>query len=521
MLRNQLNIIDILLLSYTAITGFYFCLTSKNEFNFFEITQWSAFFLCYCIARKISQKQWCLWGIVLLGIIEATIAICQKAHWIDSFHSTFNMTGTFTNPGPLGGFLAIAMTIIFGFYLEYQEHSWTKLLLLFIIVLLLAIIILTDSRASWLAALFGTGYLIFLKKKEHGNSLSNISKVGIIIFVLLFSAFAYYYKKNSANGRLLIWRVSSEMLADAPLMGKGIGNFKKEYMHYQARYFKSHPHSSYATLADNTTYPYNEFLLIGVEQGMVGLIFILCIIVSALKYASYQNYHKIYPSSFITLLIFSLFSYPSNVVLLWLLVPLLLGGIQCKKSRSISTSYKFQLVEWFVYICFLTQFFWGSYRYYELKNNVKKLYSLSPQESKKAKIYLEKSRTELQSTPRLLDVYAQYYYQNFPPSVSLSVLKQATSIIPSSELYCHLGDSYKKLNQMDEAVVCYTLASEMVPNRIQPKYKLFCLYRDRKDTIQMKKAAFEALHIKVKVMNTKTLRMRGEIKSSLKLTDIN
>lgn len=52
----------------------------------------------------------------------------------------------------------------------------------------------------------------------------------------------------------------------------------------------------------------------------------------------------------------------------------------------------------------------------------------------------------------------------------------------------------------------------MIPNRIQPKYKLFCLYRDKGDTIQMKKAAFEALHTKIKVMNTKALHMRGEIK---------
>lgn len=111
-------------------------------------------------------------------------------------------------------------------------------------------------------------------------------------------------QKDSANGRLLIWRVSSEMMVDAPLTGKGIGNFRKEYMHYQARYFRSHPHSPYAMLADNITYPYNEFLLIGVEQGIVGLIFILCIIVCTLKYASYQRYRKIYPSGFAALLVF-------------------------------------------------------------------------------------------------------------------------------------------------------------------------------------------------------------------------
>lgn len=230
MLRGQLNIIDILLLSYTIIAGFY--LVPENGFILFEVTKWSAFCLCYCIARKILQKQWSLWGIVLLGIIEAIIAICQKLHWIDSVHSTFSATGTFTNPGPLGGFLAITITIAFGFYLEYKKESWRKLFLLLAIVLLLAVIILTDSRASWLAVLFGTGFLIFLRKKEERNSLKSLPKIGLIVFTLLFLIFTYYYKKDSANGRLLIWRVSSEMTADAPLTGKGIGSFRKEYMHY-------------------------------------------------------------------------------------------------------------------------------------------------------------------------------------------------------------------------------------------------------------------------------------------------
>ena len=38
----------------------------------------------------------------------------------------------------------------------------------------------------------------------------------------------YYYKKDSADGRLLIWRVSIDMIADAPLVGHGIGTFENK-----------------------------------------------------------------------------------------------------------------------------------------------------------------------------------------------------------------------------------------------------------------------------------------------------
>jgi Lipid A core - O-antigen ligase and related enzymes len=59
------------------------------------------------------------------------------------------------------------------------------------------------------------------------------------------------------------------MITDKPLFGHGIGGFQREYMLYQAEYFKNHPDSNYAMLADIVKHPFNEFLLL-VEQGLVG-----------------------------------------------------------------------------------------------------------------------------------------------------------------------------------------------------------------------------------------------------------
>ena len=81
--------------------------------------------------------------------------------------------------------------------------------------------------------------------------------------MILFIISIYYYKKDSADGRLLIWRVSIDMIADAPLVGHGIGTFENKYMYYQAQYFESHPYSKYEKFTDNIVYPYNEFLRIG------------------------------------------------------------------------------------------------------------------------------------------------------------------------------------------------------------------------------------------------------------------
>lgn len=94
----------------------------------------------------------------------------------------------------------------------------------------------------------------------------------------------------------------------------------------------------------------------------------------------------------------------------------------------------------------------GGHDYYNLKLNVRKLYSESLQKRKVAEAYIERCQVCLQSTPHLLDVYAQYSFLQLPATKSLLILKQASTIIPSSELYCDLGDVYKEVTILFSAL---------------------------------------------------------------------
>lgn len=508
-----LNIIDFLLLGYTTMAGSYLVL--QNELDSFAVAEWCIFLLCYFVIRRIPNKQWCLWGIALLGMTEAIVAFCQRMYWIDNTYSIFNMTGTFANPGPLGGFLAVTTIVTFGLYLGYRKHLWVKYSLLPIFILLLIIIVQTDSRAGWLAALLGIGSFSLEKIKKERNFFSNFQKVSVLIFATLFLIFVYYYKKDSADGHLLIWRVSAEMIADAPFLGHGVGAFEKQYMHYQARYFDMHPSSRYVRLADNIAYPYNEFLRIGVELGLVGLALVIGIIVCVFKYVPYRGNNRIYLGAFVSWFTFSMFSYPFHVPLLWLLLPILLGGMQCRKSMCVRVGYGFKFIEWLVGLVCLSFIMQNGYNHYLLKHKVEQLYSSSRQDVEEAVLYIEQHRLDLQSDSQLFDIYAQYCYQNFPLPKRKTFLEEAVAVIPNSELYCDLGDTYKALNQIEKAVSCYVMASNMVPNRILPNYKLFCLYREIGDTIKMRKAGEKALNTQLKVESTKTLRIKGDLKRSL------
>ncbi len=125
-----------------------------------------------------------------------------------------------------------------------------------------------------------------LIKKTKKN---NINK--FFYFIYIWNIFLYTQKKDSANGRLLIRKVSYNMFKENPLLGNGVNSFQAHYMDYQAKYFKDNPTSKYSQLADNTKHPFNEFIKIGVEYGVVGLLIVFSVIFFVIQ-LSLKNKHK-------------------------------------------------------------------------------------------------------------------------------------------------------------------------------------------------------------------------------------
>ena len=192
--------------------------------------------------------------IVLSGIVESIIAILQRFSFLESNHSLFSVTGTFANPGPLGGFLAICLVVSVGLYIGRNSFGLIGTLVCLIIFVGL---LLTDSRAGWIAAM--SGILFLLKNKVH---LSWKRKCMLSMVLLFVCVVMYLHKKVSADGRLLIWYCTMDMIADKPFLGYGSNGWIANYMYYQAKFFEEHPNSDYAMVADNAAYPYNEFLWI-------------------------------------------------------------------------------------------------------------------------------------------------------------------------------------------------------------------------------------------------------------------
>jgi O-antigen polymerase len=261
---------------------------------------------------------------MLSGLIEAIWGLLQLYGVTRSFHSGFKITGTFFNPAPYALYLAAIFPLALGNMLRINDGRTTILMskvndqpplmpaseplpvkmqvlrlvydLAYNISILTVISIIlvlpaTMNRASWLGAsagsllVFNYRYSLFKKAKLFlHNTSRKLGALAIAILVVGISGTGLYLlKKGSSVGRLLIWEVTMDKIAERPLFGYGIGRFEAEYNNWQAGYFKAHPEEMdgpKGLAAGNTKYCFNEYLEMASEIGVTGMLLFLGVIVS-------------------------------------------------------------------------------------------------------------------------------------------------------------------------------------------------------------------------------------------------
>ncbi|HBL71720.1 MAG TPA: hypothetical protein DD409_01830, partial [Bacteroidales bacterium] len=114
--------------------------------------------------------------------------------------------------------------------------------------------------------------------------------------VLLFFLITTHQQKSAGDGRTLIWRLSTEMVAQRPLQGYGYGYFEKAYNLYQADYFNEQPRPEAEQMkASFTAMAYNEYLEQSVMGGLIGGLLFLAVILTLLLSAWRQRRHSLAP----------------------------------------------------------------------------------------------------------------------------------------------------------------------------------------------------------------------------------
>lgn len=264
--------------------------------------------------------------ILILCVLQAGYGILQFCNILPPSSATYKVTGSFDNPAGFAGSLCAGLPFTVYFLLDTNTKSirwggWFAMLIISIGILM------SESRTGLLCiAIVSIVHFVYYNvKKLHGRKAIIGFCFSLMLLlasaILLFNAI-YQWKKDSADGRLLIWKCTWEMIKDKPITGHGIGAFESHYMDYQAKYFEEHPNSQFTMLADNVKHPFNEFLSIGVQFGVIGwgclLALAIFLVYCYRRHPSQEGYVSLL--ALVSVAVFPHFLIPSRILFLGLLL---------------------------------------------------------------------------------------------------------------------------------------------------------------------------------------------------------
>ena len=486
--RIKLKAIDILCLVYFIYNLLWLLVTSKTK-NIETIYLFFFLAMLYINIRNISSiyYKYILYSFPFIVISHFIYYIC----WENPYYFLYEHKGVFTgflhNSGLWGEFVAMTLICNIGLIHLNKKIKKTSTLLIFVSFIVSFMLYESDSRASWLS--FAIGILTFFSPliiKHLPKSI--IIRTGSLLILICLCTYLisglYSYKKDSADGRILIWKISLEMVKDKPILGYGFDGFRKNYMNYQAAYLqeKQLP-ETINNLADDNHHAFNEFLRIIIEQGIIGVI-ILFIFLTTIGYTIYK--YKLYIdtvsrtiiSCLTALLFFSFFSYPLSTFHINALIVILLAGLACSSQdtpiwklqiRSISLIIPYSII-FFISSVYLFSY---SKANSDWLNTLKGVYTNDN--------ILEEARKKLSGNPYFLSTYGKYLNKKKRYSKAASILSQSIKEYPSYYTVMELGISYKAQKKYTEAMHCFYKAMHMIPHKIKPLYFMMELYYDQKD----------------------------------------
>jgi tetratricopeptide (TPR) repeat protein len=458
--------------------------------------------------------------LIFTGLVEVVWGLRQLYGLADSHHNLFKTTGSFFNPGPYSGWLAMIFPIAFWYavpwfikknipeekfalnfsYICSFLKKWIPIITGFLMILCtISILPAAMSRASWLAALGGTVfigimYFIFPDSAIQGKRIVAISdyikkhKIKVIILsfmtVILLAVSLmglFLLKKDSAWGRVFTWKIAAQTIQENPF-GVGLGNFGGSYGNAQAAYFASGAGTENEEhVAEGVEYAFNEYLQICIETGIIPL-FIFLAFVFYVLYMGVKNKNYIPAGSLVSLLIFASMSYPFNVlpfvIAFVCLSVLCITDNEDRKTKPKNLYPKFAI--WFfiiavpVTIVLCGYKLYSSYEAYKQWKKTKVLYGKKLYE--KASEEYEKQYPYIQDDIKFLFEYAGSLSRSGEYKKSNEILHRTVSISCDPVHYNMMGINYQLLKEYELAEQSFRKAANLVPNRILPHYLLAKLY---------------------------------------------
>lgn len=424
-----------------------------------------------------------------------------------SLHSRFHSTGTFYNPGPFCGFIAILTPLALYYVLNCRSRPlyWLSYAYLVLSVSLMPALM---GRTGWLAAVVGCSYVLFACKRfqrPKGKTLWLVIVGAIAVCTLLF-----FLKPLSALGRILLWRNGLSALFENPLTGVGWDNVTGALGDAQENYFAANPDSPFAHVAGCPEYAFNEFLQLAIAYGIIGLAAFIALLYLSIRCARIAGQHGL-AGSVLAFVVVCMSSYPLQFpeFIISVAILILISIWSCPNVSAIAiSSISIPLAALVLFFCITI----GGRRAKSGEwDKIKYIYQYRLVE--KDCQYLDSILVEQSWNNRFLFDYGKALRQNGCFQKSNDILMRG-AVQSSDPMFLNLiGRNYHDLHNYTMAEHYFIRSTNRLPGRMYPYYLLAKLYADSanfnypKFSMTFKKA----ISMEPKVMSPAINQMKHEL----------
>ena len=454
-----------------------------------------------------------LYYVILAAIIIlSAIGYLQVFHVFPSYHPDFEITGPYGNPTIYAGMLALLLTVPTITLLHFKKSiipAHLYFMSIFIYAMALPALWLTNCRSAWIAILAIIGYAI-----HHRFSCSVRWGLFTLLLIGLLSFWLYQLKPASANGRVLIWKVTTQMVKEKPFSGFGPHGFNTYYMHFQGDYLQEKGTIGDKRLADNNHYVYNEPLRWTVEYGIPGLLLYIGILYIIFSYKEREIRSLSAKTICIAGLVWGFFSYPDQAFPILVIMVIALAEMSNQQKKSIVKQFSYKSI--FLKTLLLFAIVGEGVLLKRMYRNQHELHQISQYSINRPSEEIISDLSHLESAMKNETIFWIYYCHTLDKCQKDTTLLEKIinweRLYPSTHTYILKGDALQRTGKLKDAEVAYWTAHKMVPSRQKARYKLALLYYRQGRIPEAVELANEILTEKVKIYDFETYEMHRELR---------
>lgn len=507
------------------------CVASSGLLPAETVGQWvwfdkASFLLAGCILSAlifkskgdfISLDSVISWVLVVLGGSEAILGLRQLYGFATSGHSMYALTGSFFNPGPYSGYLAMILPVCLYQWLVCGRRGG-RVVAGGVMLLIFCVLPAGMSRSAWLAAgvsclcvyawhMDWTDKFRLLWQQQRQRVVMVV--VGGFCVLLLAGYLLFVLKPDSARGRLFMWKITCRAIAEKPLTGYGIHNFAAAYGNAQETYFAAGDYEPWEErVAGSPEYAFNEYLQAAVELGIPLAVCLLVVVVLCLYRGVRKGRYGIC-GAILSLMIFSFSSYPLQLPVFivtfggllvaclsgadrwqWLGLAVsvgIIGGFRLKNDLQVEQACR----EWMN-----ARVLYNAGAYQSAEKEYGRLYPL------------------LRDRASFLFEYGHGLHKQQQFGKSNRILKEALLRSCDPMILNVIGKNYQQMGDCLSAEDWFIRSTHRLPGRIYPYYLLAKLYAEPsfRQPDKFEKMKWMVLTKEPKVHSTAIRQMREEIK---------